>query len=455
MGCAALLRSCWKHAALACVVCGSVCGLATAGEPFAYSTEQILAPGGQAGDWFGYSIALGDGYLAVGATKDNTAGEEAGAVYVYNASSGAFVYKLIPPDLTAGDRFGYDVAIKGNILLASAPDDDAGGVAFSGSVYMFALQSGVQVNKFVANNGTIVEQMGWSVAITDGAIVAGAVGGRNSNGVRTGAVYAFSTQSFSQLARFSPVDGTTDAFFGDSLALSQSYLAVGAPRMNNGIGESGAVYLYSYFNGNLIHKFIPNDARVDQSFGSDVAISGDRIFIGSGLDDEYGTNSGSVYVFDAISGNQIIKIPPYEPGVIDWFGLSIAVDGDTLLIGAPFDDEHAQSSGAVFVYDANTYQYISKIKLPDAMFEDAFGFEVAAADAKMAAGTWRRDDQGDESGAAYLISYTCFPDLNNDSLVDFFDVSTLINVRVDYNGDGVFNFFDVSEFLSDYQMGCP
>ena len=425
--------------------------------PVEYEIEALYSGFPGPDDDFGYSLAIEWPYLAVGALMDDIDGENSGAVYVYNLVSRNFLYAPFASDVGPGDQLGYSVAIDNGFLYATSRNDDVNGVESAGSVYLFDLGlNGRFIRRITAEVPTTIGSYGDNVSANDGLVLVGAPLAL-VDGTQSGAVYAYDTQFFNQLLILTPTDGTRLGRYGTSTAINSDFVVVGSSRndIGVGIGESGSVYVYDFVSGNQLHKLTPNDPQTGSQFGTTVAIQGDLIAIGAPFTNDRGLNSGSVYLFDAVSGNQIDKIIADDTDEVDWFGRSIALSDDVLVIGAPFREEPGNLIGAVYLYDINTHEFIDKIVSPTGGTESRFGFEVAAGDGEILTSNYNQFENGLETGAAYFIDAICPADINDDGSLDFFDVSDLINTQPDYNGDGVFNFFDVSAFLSDFNMGCP
>ena len=146
-----------------------------------------MADDGERDDEFGKSVAISDGTIVVGANLDDDKGSDSGSAYVFemsspgDASSFAQVAKLTADDGEAGDAFGFAVAISdGTIVVGAHADDDKG--SDSGSAYLFQksspsnASSWSQVAKLTADDGAASDAFGTSVAISDGSIFVGANG---------------------------------------------------------------------------------------------------------------------------------------------------------------------------------------------------------------------------------------------------------------------------------------
>ena len=125
-------------------------------------------------------------------------------------------------------------------------------------------------------------------------------------------------------------------------------------------------------------KLIAADAAEGAKFGHSVAVDGDTIVIGA----PYAGTGGAVYVFRASDGEQLAMLTADDGGADDGFGYSVAIDGDTVVIGARFDDDDGSNSGSVYVFrkswlSGDTYSQMAKLTASDAAAGDSFGASVA------------------------------------------------------------------------------
>ena len=99
-------------------------------------------------------------------------------------------------------------------------------------------------------------------------------------------------------------------------------------------------------------KLTASDATASDNFGLGVALSGDTAVVGAFLDDDNGESSGSAYVFIRIAGvwTEQAKLLPADGASGDFFGRSVALDGNTAVIGAPHDDDNGGNSGSAYVF---------------------------------------------------------------------------------------------------------
>ena len=158
-------------------------------------------------------------------------------------------------------------------------------------------------------------------------------------------------------------------------------------------------------------KLTPADSVAGQRFGRAVAASGDRILIGALEDAENGTSAGAAYVyeFDGGAWSQQAKLLPGDPNEFQRFGWSVALDGDTAVVGVPHDDEAHFDAGAVYVfsYDGAQWAQDAKLVASDGTYQDQFGASVAVRGNVIAVGAPLVDVTASkpDSGAVYVFRH--------------------------------------------------
>lgn len=215
----------------------------------------------------------------------------------------------------------------------------------------------------------------------------------------------FSGLSFSTFAGFISVDlvarvtsdsPSASAQFGYAVDISDSHVVVGANRENGG---AGAVYVFDLL-GTQQHK-ITSSTGVRNGFGNDVAVSGNKIIVGASEDDTLGTNVGAAYLYNA-DGSGEIRLENPTPLTSDRFGFSVDIDGDTAIVGTPYDDTRTTNAGAAYVYDSNG-NLLTSVFAPDVGANDNFGYDVAIDGSNILVGAINNDDGATNSGSAYLF----------------------------------------------------
>ncbi|MCH8165628.1 MAG: FG-GAP repeat protein, partial [Planctomycetes bacterium] len=115
---------------------------------------------------------------------------------------------------------------------------------------------------------------------------------------------------------------------------------------------SGSAYLFDSTTGRQIAKLLPDDGAAGDEFGISVAISGATTIVGARWVDDNGDFSGSAYLLDSTTGRQIVKLLPDDGAAIDEFGISVAISGATAIVGAYLDDDNGTNSGSAYLFDA-------------------------------------------------------------------------------------------------------
>lgn len=225
------------------------------------------------------------------------------------------------------------------------------------------------------------------------------VGATKANSL-TGAVYRFDADTGAEVAKWTPTGGQTDDRFGFSIDQTETVAIVGAYSDNQAARNAGAAYVYDLSTNTQTHKLIGSDTAEADFFGYSVAVDGNRALVGAYRDDDDGTSSGSAYLFDTTTGAQLSKITASDAAAEDWFGIQSAMQGNRALIGAAGDSSEA---GAAYLFDVQTGDELMKLVADDADAGARFG-QFLAMDGDLALiGAYGDDEFGAEAGAAYLF----------------------------------------------------
>ncbi|MHC4426613.1 MAG: FG-GAP repeat protein [Planctomycetota bacterium] len=419
---------------LTLVVVGYLCllGVASARAPW-LEQSKLAATDGAAYDYFGYSVATSTNYAVVGALRDDDNGDGSGSVYIFERAGAGWIEqaKLTASDGTTDDNFGFAVSISGDYVIVGAPFDGDNGYS-SGAAYIFKRdgESWVEQAKLISSDGMAEELFGESVSISGDYAIVG-VRCADSNGVPCGAAYIFkrADSDWFEQAKLVSSDGAAFDKFGWSVAITDGYAVVGAIGDDDGGDDSGSAYIFKYSDPNWVEdaKLTSLDGRSGDGFGFSVSISGDYAIIGAAFDDCDGnSDSGSAYVFwrDGESWNQQAKLVPSDGYVADQFGNSVSIDGDYAIAGAEFNDDNGGQSGSAYMFKRDGTSWIQEAKLipSDGEFYDRFGTSVSISSAYAIVGAAYDDDSADTSGSVYMFRQAGpGPDFSGDSLTDLVD----------------------------------
>lgn len=350
----------------------------------------------------------------MGAYSDDDGESNAGSVYVFSRSGGTWKQetKLTASDGAANDSFGYAVGISSDTVIVGAYLDDDDGDR-SGSAYVFA-RSGdtwTEQAKLTATDASAYHYFGVAVAVSSNTAAVGAWSDDQA-ATNAGAVYVFTRSEgvWTQQAKLT----ASDAVFGDSLgyavAIDNTTIVAGAYMANSDAGaDSGAAYVFTHTAEGWSEegKLTASDAAAGDWFGASVAVSGDTAIVGADRDSDGGDYSGSAYVFTRTGcvWTQQAKLTADDGAASDHFGGSVSVSGNTAICGAWGDGDGGPGSGSVYVFSRAGEAWTQEAKLgaSDALGGDAFGYAVGISGDQAIVGALHNDDAGDESGSAYVL----------------------------------------------------
>ena len=310
--------------------------------------------------------------------------------------------KLMAPD-PKWNAFSGSVAVDGDTAIVGAFGDNSSGLV-SGSAFLFDATTGGPLQTFTAFDAEDEAKFGWSVAIDGGIAIVGAPyddGGRYDSG----SAYLIDLTTSGQTKLRAPDPGTSD-LFGLSVGISGNTAIVGAVYKDEVGTDSGAAYLFDARTGDLVRRLFPQDHAAYDNFGASVAISGSIAIVGASMKDEETVDAGSAYLFDVTTGQQLHKLTPSDPDTSDLFGYSVGIDGDIAIVGAWWDDDNGTDSGSAYLFDVQTGSQIAKLTSPDGAAGDLFGCSVAVSGTNAIVGARRQDVVGHDSGAAYWFDAT-------------------------------------------------
>ena len=333
---------------------------------------------------------------------------------------------LTASDAAASDEFGLSVAISGDTAVVGAHWDDDDGPK-SGSAYVFIRigETWTQQAKLTALFADTADEFGRSVAISGDTIVVGAPfdddfcpPGNSDCNSGSAHVFVRTGEQWSVGAKLRASDAAAGDFFGFSVAISGDTAVVGAHHPNVVGSNPGSAYVFQKPATGWANAFetvilTASDAADGDTFGASVAISGDTAVVGAPFAEPAGVRSGRAYVFvgSGASWSQQRKLTAQDAGATDVFGFSVAISGNTAVVGA-FGDDGGGGAGSgsayVFVRDGTTWSRSIKLTASDAATQDSFGFSVAVSGggAKVVVGAYLDDDAGPQSGSAYVFLRT-------------------------------------------------
>jgi hypothetical protein len=303
---------------------------------------------------------------------------------------------------------------------------DVGAGCYRGAAYVFQRNQGGagnwgQVKKLTASDAQDDDEFGISVAISGDTAV---VGARLEDGAGTnrGAAYVFERNQggpddWGQAKKLTASDAEDSDYFGFSVAVSGDAAVVGAQAEDGATIDRGAAYVYERDQGGAgnwgqVKKLTASDAASSDYFGSSVAVSGDTALVGALGEDGAGSERGAAYVYERDQGGpgnwgQVKKLTASDAQDNDRFFVA-AVSGDTTVVGAQTEDGAGTDRGAAYVFERNqggpdNWGEVEKLTASDAQDEDEFGGSVAVSGDTAVVGAYLEDGAGSNRGAAYVF----------------------------------------------------
>ena len=349
----------------------TVAGRVNAGAVFVYTRTgttwsqqtELTAADGAATDYFGGSVALAGDTAVVGAYGKSVGGHaDAGVAYIYTRAGTVWSQKaeLSDPDAAAGDYFGISVALAGDTALVGAYGAAFDGHAGAGAAYVYTRTGTAwsQQAELTADDAAVNDYFGYSVALSGDTALVGAAYKTVSGQSSAGAAYVFTRTgtTWPQQAKLSDPDAATNDQFGSSLALSGGTALVGAEgKAVDGQTGAGAAYICASTGANWSQQaeLSDPDAAESDAFGSSVALAGDKAVVGARWKTVGGyPGAGAAYIYTRTGATwpQQAELSDPDAATNDRFGWSVALSGDTALVGAAYKTVGGQSgAGAAYV----------------------------------------------------------------------------------------------------------
>lgn len=464
------------------------------GQVDTFFQRNTLAPTNPTFPSFGQSVDFDGQSIIVGASCENPVFPgNVGDVHIYRKQGAGWtleqqIISQVP------ESFGFSVAIDGNFAAVSAVDYDSRGRVF---IYEYRSdgQGGMSWQEDAVLNGTSNDgQFGHSVSIHGTTVAVGEPG--NSGGLVH--IYTKNGSDWNLEQEITPQTSTGSAvFFGHAVDLTvlddgTPTLIVSDPFFNSifPLPDRGVVFTFIRDMGqpsptwNQVSEISPTDPGTVLSFGTSVSTDGNLLAVGSDRDETIG--GAWIYRYSDMSGNPSWTFEKRYTDPSDesnsFFGESVAVFDNRLLVGADQVDFTGRDSGVIYEYLHDGSDWPSDFTRTYAFGETEIDGETVSPTNRLlghfivgkgniiVSGAWGNgtysphdpDDNDPDGLVCVFNTTTCSAaDINEDGTINFFDVGAFLDlfnsgdIAADWNGDGSLNFFDINLFITAFNEGCP
>jgi hypothetical protein len=369
--------------------------------------QSVLDPSPASSDFFGCAVAPLGNDLIVGARFDDADAVDAGVAYLIDGTTGQVRATYASPSPAVGIQFGAVVAALGGWVAVGAPHV-AGNGPHAGAVYVFDAASGAHLRTFTNPSPEAGQLFGSSLGAAGFGLLAGTPL-YDGQAPGSGAVYLFDGAGGELLRAFRNPNPDDYDLFGQAIAAVGSNVLIGAPFDDSAAPNGGAVHFFDPALRTPLRTFTSPHPRPGDFFGAALASVGSWIFVGAPFDDSAGADVGAVYMFDAYTGALLRMFTDPSGNVDGRFGTAVAAVGERVLIGAPFADMTASDTGTAYLFDATTGALLETFDNPTPATGDQFGAAVAILPGRVAVASWLDDAAAPDAGAVYIFRDTSLP----------------------------------------------
>jgi WD40 repeat protein len=370
-------------------------------------THILFASDADEFDNLGWSVAVSGNLIVAGAPGDEPR-PSSGSAYVFDATTGQELHKLVPSYSIKQGVFGVSVAIDGSIAVIGAPvvDEIPGtelvDVNEPGSAFVFDAVTGQELFKLNPDDSAIHDQFGRSVAISGSTAVITATGDAHT-GEHSGSAYVFDITTGQQLRKLTATDAAEGDYFGTSVAIDGNIAVIGATSDYTPGNRAGSAYVFDITTGEQLFKLTTLDVAYFDYYGRSVAAANDIALVGA---PEYWYDGGAGYVsvFDTATGELLRTLKADDGEAGDYFGWTVALDDDLAFIGAYGDRSEEAGYGSVYIFDIRTGEQLDKLTAPYFGESDAFGFAVARDGGTAVVGAQVDIGSGVNSGTVHVFN---------------------------------------------------
>lgn len=448
-----------KKARMACLGTGLCIALGCAPASGQVLRAEFELFGGQ-GDRYGafeQTFATDGEVIALGSPDEDVGFAIHGAVDLYNAHSGEHLRRITLSEISS--QLGLSVAVSDGLLATTVKYFKNGGP--KGAVLLYKICSGELIRSIPIDFKPSFDT--WPIAMKEGLLVVGSK--YPQPGEPTASADVFDITTGERLRTLLPPGDARGTRFASSVAIDDGVVVIGSPFEPFDVDLLGEAYAFDLATGDLLRRFPQPTRGYESYFGMSVAITAGVVAVGDAADPAFGFASGAAYLFDLESGELIRKVLPDDAHEEDTFGWYLGAGDGVVAVGSIWDDDLGDMSGSAYVFDARSGEQLAKLVPEDGRAGDWFGHGLAVAGGRVLVGAKLDTNNGEHIGSVhqFLLPAACPVDLADPvGVLNFLDIAAFLTMwsrskpAADFAPPyGTLNLDDVTDFLDAYSVGCP
>ncbi|MEA1920405.1 MAG: hypothetical protein U9N52_11225, partial [Campylobacterota bacterium] len=368
--------------------------------------DKLTAHDAEANDNFGNAIAIDGDYVVVGAYREDTGSQSAGSAYVFNVEPEDKIYIYAEP----ADQININESFRNSsfILDAASP---SGAVSYTlsgideGEMVLNVNESIVPHNAILSFLNVSDYELPSDIGVDNSYEVDILLSDQNdvtNDRVMHKKLTVFDRYFF-DIQRIEANDPDINDYFGSGVSMSGDMIAISAPSEDTQGFGAGSVYIYkknSNHSVTLVQKLQANDIEQGDAFGSSVDMDSEYLVIGAKYEDETAVSAGAVYLYKKVSTGKFEQFDKLMgKSAYEYFGASVAIHDDNVIIGAPGKDD---TRGVAYHYNITDQNLTSYFHQPRDL-GDSFGYSVGISGDYFTVGAIHEDSNGSNAGSAYLF----------------------------------------------------
>ncbi|MEM1381354.1 MAG: hypothetical protein AAGH41_12100 [Pseudomonadota bacterium] len=361
-------------------------------------------------DNFGNDVAQNEDFYVVAALFDDQGAPDSGVVHIFSKETGDLVRTLTNPSPNGGDWFGNRIDVEGNTLAVSAYLDDTNGPD-TGQVYLFNLQTGALEKTLSSPVPSASDRFGIDVSLSENHVIVGSdladAGASNA-----GAAFVFDRSTGALVHTLNNPKPNANDQFGIATDIEGNFAVVGAQGNSDSGTNAGSIYVFDAGTGDLLYTIDNPAGQENGRFGRTLKIADGRVLVGGGAVAESRNpqtpDEPRAWLYDLHSGSLLHAFTDPFDGGADGFGNDVAINDRYAIITDVEDDNGLPDTGEVYIFDIESYELLARIASPDPASLDRFA-SVYVFENTLLAGAGGTTVEGVRAGSAYVFELTPIP----------------------------------------------